>query len=123
MGISKHRINGGRIISVIGHADDLEFHGRDARVQVLMDVTERMGLEDELRYRALHDSLTGLGNRDLFRDRLEHALTRERGQASIAVATLDWQAHQECDPPRRHRGADGRRRVLAAPRGSWLPPC
>ena len=67
-------LDGGRIITVIGHSDDLNFHGRDARVQVLMDITERIGLERELRHRAMHDSLTELGNRDLFRDRLEHAL-------------------------------------------------
>ena len=40
------------------------------------DVTDRKLLEDELAYRAFHDSLTRLANKALFQDRLEHALTR-----------------------------------------------
>src|SRR6185295_18344893 len=40
------------------------------------DVTGRKALEEELRHQAFHDSLTGLANRALFVDRLEHALAR-----------------------------------------------
>ena len=42
------------------------------------DVTERKGLEQQLRRRAFQDSLTGLPNRELFVDRLQHALARRR---------------------------------------------
>jgi diguanylate cyclase (GGDEF)-like protein len=42
------------------------------------DISERVLLEEELRYRALHDSLTGLPNRDLFLDRLNQAIRRQR---------------------------------------------
>jgi diguanylate cyclase (GGDEF)-like protein/PAS domain S-box-containing protein len=40
------------------------------------DVTDRKLLEAELSYRALHDPLTGLANRALLTERLEHALAR-----------------------------------------------
>ena len=48
------------------------------RVWSFRDVTDRIRLEDELEYRAFHDSLTGLANKALFQDRLDHALARNR---------------------------------------------
>lgn len=42
------------------------------------DVADRRRLEHELRRQALHDPLTGLANRTLLRDRLEHAVARCR---------------------------------------------
>jgi diguanylate cyclase (GGDEF)-like protein/PAS domain S-box-containing protein len=54
------------------------------------DVTARKELEDELRLRAFHDALTGLANRALFTDRLEHALERTRRSPNpLAVLFLD----------------------------------
>jgi diguanylate cyclase (GGDEF)-like protein/PAS domain S-box-containing protein len=54
------------------------------------DVTERKELEEELAHQAFHDSLTGLSNRAVFRDRLDHALARSiRHERSLAVLLLD----------------------------------
>ena len=54
------------------------------------DVTERKGLEEELAHQAFHDSLTGLSNRAVFRDRLDHALAGSiRHERSLAVLLLD----------------------------------
>jgi len=59
-------------------------------VATLRDVTERRELERELEHQAFHDRLTGLANRALFRDRLEHALARRnRNQHPVAVLLLD----------------------------------
>ena len=59
-------------------------------VLTLRDVSERRGLEEELKHQAFHDVLSGLANRALFRDRLDHALDRAaRSKASLAVLFLD----------------------------------
>ena len=52
---------------------------------VLADALERQAVEDAIRERAVHDPLTGLPNRVLFVDRLEHALARLGRQESLAA--------------------------------------
>ena len=60
------------------------------RVYSFRDVTDRKLLEEELAYRAFHDSLTRLANKALFQDRLEHALARmARTDSHLAVLFLD----------------------------------
>jgi diguanylate cyclase (GGDEF)-like protein/PAS domain S-box-containing protein len=54
------------------------------------DVTERRALEEQLSHQAFHDSLTGLANRLLFRDRVEHALElTRRHERLVAVLFID----------------------------------
>jgi len=53
-------------------------------------VSDQKDLEDQLAHRAFHDALTGLPNRSLFTDRVEHALARRvREPGKIAVLFLD----------------------------------
>jgi diguanylate cyclase (GGDEF)-like protein/PAS domain S-box-containing protein len=59
-------------------------------VLTMRDVSERKSLEEELKHQAFHDSLSGLANRALFRDRLDHASARAaRSHTSLAVLFLD----------------------------------
>ncbi|GMR08260.1 MAG: hypothetical protein BMS9Abin26_1265 [Gammaproteobacteria bacterium] len=54
------------------------------------DITERLQVQERLKFMAHHDALTGLPNRVLFTDRLEHALDKTSRQDSfIAVMFLD----------------------------------
>jgi diguanylate cyclase (GGDEF)-like protein/PAS domain S-box-containing protein len=53
------------------------------------DITERKALERRLAHQAFHDSLTGLANRELFRDRVEHALERTGRDGTAAVLFID----------------------------------
>ena len=51
------------------------------------DITERKAFLNQLEHHAFYDSLTGLANRALFRDRVNHALSQAR-RSSNAVAAL-----------------------------------
>jgi diguanylate cyclase (GGDEF)-like protein/PAS domain S-box-containing protein len=54
------------------------------------DISERKALEEQLRQLAFHDPLTLLANRNLFRDRVQHALTLAQcGHNCVAVLFLD----------------------------------
>jgi diguanylate cyclase (GGDEF)-like protein/PAS domain S-box-containing protein len=64
-------------------AGDVDF--LQALANVLADALERQAIEDAIRDRAVHDPLTGLPNRVLFVDRLEHALSRLGRQDSLAA--------------------------------------
>ena len=55
-----------------------------AVVNVLATAIDRLKRDERMRHQALHDSLTGLANRVLCRDRLAHALARARRSGSRA---------------------------------------
>jgi diguanylate cyclase (GGDEF)-like protein len=67
--------------------------GQAATLAMISDVTEVRAAEEQLRSRALHDELTGLPNRALMVDRLEHVLARHerspRGHVAVLLADLD----------------------------------
>jgi diguanylate cyclase (GGDEF)-like protein/PAS domain S-box-containing protein len=57
---------------------------------IAKDETDRRNLEEQLAHQAFHDALTRLPNRNLFLDRLQHALARAgRSQTLLAVLFLD----------------------------------
>ena len=57
---------------------------------VLVDITDRRALEEQLSRQAFYDALTGLANRALFRDRVQHALVGVRRRtAAVTVLMMD----------------------------------
>ncbi len=76
----------------------VEIHGTNmdhepaigGRLLNLRDMTDRKGMEEQLKRMALHDPLTLLGNRALFRDRVEHAVAvSKRNGRAVAVIFVD----------------------------------
>ncbi len=76
-------------------------------VLTLRDVTDRHQLQQQLTHQAFHDSLTGLANRQLFRDRLDHALRRRAGKAEpLVVLFLDLDDFKNINDSRGHHVGD-----------------
>jgi diguanylate cyclase (GGDEF)-like protein/PAS domain S-box-containing protein len=76
-------------------------------VAMVEDVTERKRLEARLLQQAFYDGLTGLANRALFRDRVEHALARtQRERAAVTVLFLDLDNFKNVNDTLGHAAGD-----------------
>ena len=76
----------GLVREVETKADRLEKQGHE----LASSLDQRDALENQLKHLAFHDSLTGVANRALFDDRLQHAVARaNRTQESLAILFLD----------------------------------
>ncbi len=86
----RHSTKSGDLLDVEVDTRGTIFDGAAAMVVCASDVTDRVRLQRELEHQAVHDALTGLPNRALFADRLEHAHQRlSRGTGWYAVLMLD----------------------------------
>jgi diguanylate cyclase (GGDEF)-like protein len=73
----------------------------------VQDVTEQRAVEDQIRYLAYHDSLTGLGNRRFFDEHLTLALADARRRLeSLAVLFLDLDRFKAINDTLGHAAGD-----------------
>lgn len=76
-------------------------------VVVLQDITSRKALEARLAHDAMHDVLTGLPNRNMFHDRLYHALASARRYGRMAgVLYIDLDGFKEVNDSYGHAVGD-----------------
>jgi diguanylate cyclase (GGDEF)-like protein/PAS domain S-box-containing protein len=78
-----------------------------AIANTLATALARLRTEERMRHEALHDPLTGLANRTLLRDRLEHALARSaREDALTGVLFVDLDDFKDINDARGHAAGD-----------------
>ncbi len=78
------------------------------------DITERKTYETRLTHQATHDTLTGLPNRALFRDRLQQAVRyAERERAKVSIVFIDLDNFKYINDSLGHEAGDALIRIMA----------
>jgi diguanylate cyclase (GGDEF)-like protein/PAS domain S-box-containing protein len=81
---------------------------------IVRDVTQQKSLEAQLAHQAFHDSLTGLANRALFRDRVSQAVSRGSRRGVLpAVLFIDIDNFKSINDGISHEAGDRLLRVIA----------
>ena len=84
-------------------------------IGILNDVSNAMRYQDELEHQANHDTLTGLPNRNLLKDRIAQAISyAQRYQRTLAVAFIDLDNFKLVNDSLGHQAGDQLLKTVSA---------
>jgi diguanylate cyclase (GGDEF)-like protein/PAS domain S-box-containing protein len=101
------RARNGVVVDIEATVDKMSVDGATQYVVIARDIGERKAQQEVLQYLALHDSMTGLPNRTLLMDRLDHAIaSSKRSGARLALLILDLDRFKEINDTLGHAVGD-----------------
>jgi diguanylate cyclase (GGDEF)-like protein/PAS domain S-box-containing protein len=110
-----HQHKSGAMVSVEMTEGSILFQGETARMVLAVDVTERDKLDQEMFFKAHHDQLTGLPNRQLLEDRAQQCLARSEREGRRAVLlTIDVDHFKQVNDTYGHMAGDECLKAVAA---------
>ncbi|NNG45187.1 GGDEF domain-containing protein [Pseudoalteromonas sp. NEC-BIFX-2020_002] len=91
----------GQVLHILWSVRWSELH--QVRIAVAHDITERKEFEKQLQYMVGHDQLTGLPNRMLLLDRIQHALTKaDRSAVELSLLFIDIDGFKDVNDTHGH---------------------
>ncbi len=102
----RHRLRDGRVIDVAVTSHVQDFGGRPAVLLCVRDITVERELEERLRHHALHDPLTGAGNRELLMLNLAEMLAAPSTTTPCALLLVDIEGMKAVNDGLGRDGAD-----------------
>jgi diguanylate cyclase (GGDEF)-like protein/PAS domain S-box-containing protein len=114
---------GDRVPVRIGSSSALSINSEDVTCITVTDLTAERKAEAELAHSAQHDTLTGLANRSLLADRIEHALERRAtGKSLMALLFCDIDGFKGVNDAYGHQTGDDLLRIIAQRLSSAVRP-
>ncbi len=104
---SVHRRKDGTLVDVELSISGVELAGKRYLFALCRDITDRKKAEEKIRQLAFYDPLTGLANRRLMTDRMEHALAHARRTGELlGICMIDLDGFKQVNDQMGHKAGD-----------------